>query len=518
MATRWIFGSQLNHQLPIIKEADKEHDVFLFVEAQSRSTWQSYHKQKLVLIFSAMRHFAQELQDKGYTVDYQEAESFQEAWDTHHNTYSSDTVYITTQTDYRMRVALEKWQSRLPKDITVTYLLDTPLFLLSYEEALKSLDGDGPWMMDPFYRTMRKRFSVLVEDNKPVGGKWSFDSDNRKPPKKGTTFIEARSFRPDEVTRKVIQKVKSEFSSNPGSLNNFRWPVNRKEALAALNQFIEDRLPTFGTYQDAMLMEEPFMSHALLSSSINIGLLSSQEVIEKAEQAYLDENVPLHAAEGFIRQILGWREYMRAVYIRTMPDYRSVNALGHSVDLPSFFWDAKSKMNCIHQSIQPVVNYGYNHHIQRLMVLGNFANLFGISPQQTADWFNELYIDAYDWVVLPNVLGMALYADGGLLSTKPYIASGNYINKMSDYCSSCVFHVKHQLEEDACPFNALYWNFIDRHEERLTSNHRMGFILKQWQKREEIDKEAIRKKAASLKAQLASGAFHLDTDTTSYSK
>lgn len=517
MATRWIFGSHLSHDLPIVKEADKETDVFLFVEAHSRSTWQNYHKQKLVLVFSAMRHFAEELKNKGYTVDYREAESFQEAWEKHAKQFSPKDVYMTEQTDYRMRVALSKWSASVEKDVNVHILSDNPLFLLPYNDAKDVLSGNGPWMMDPFYRMMRKKFSVLVEDNKPVGGKWSFDSENRKPPKSGVTFEKARDFRPDPITKAVISKVQQTYGENPGSLETFRWPVTRKEALAALNQFIGMRLPTFGTYQDAMLTEDVFMSHSLLSSSINIGLLTPLEVIEKAEQAYHDEKAPLHAVEGFIRQILGWREYMRAVYIRMMPEYRSVNTFDHKVDLPPFFWDAKSSMNCMQQSIQPVVDYGYNHHIQRLMVLGNFANLFGISPQQTADWFNELYIDAYDWVVLPNVLGMALYADGGRLSTKPYIASGNYINKMSDYCKGCKFHVKHQLEDDACPFNALYWNFVDCHEERLASNHRMGFMMKQWEKRAEEDKDAIRKKAASLKAQLASGAFHLDNKTTSYS-
>lgn len=517
MATRWVTGSQLNHQLALIKEADKENDVFLFVEAHSRSTWQNYHKQKLVLIFSAMRHFAQELRDKGFHVDYREAESFQQAWQDHVDAHHPSVVYMTEHTDHRMRVAFDNWRQSLPDNLQVHFLSDDPLFLLPYNEAKEALSGEGPWMMDPFYRQMRKQFHILLEDGKPVGGKWSYDAENRKPPKKGLTFNKARAFRPDAITQEVIDKVHETYADNPGSLTSFRWPVTRSEALDALRQFISERLPTFGTYQDAMLTDEPFMSHALLSSSINIGLLSPQEVIDRAEQAYHDGDVPLAAAEGFIRQILGWREYMRAVYIRTMPGYRKVNNFHHQVDLPSFFWDAETNMNCMHQSLQPVVDHGYNHHIQRLMVLGNFANLFGISPQQTADWFNEMYIDAYDWVVLPNVLGMALYADGGTLSTKPYIASGNYIHKMSDYCESCVYKVKNQLEEDACPFNALYWNFIDRHEKRLAGNHRMSFMLKQWAKREDDQKDAIRSKAASLKAQLAHGHFHTNDKDTSYS-
>ncbi|WP_227396217.1 cryptochrome/photolyase family protein [Jeotgalibacillus aurantiacus] len=507
MATRWIFGSQLNHQLPIVKDADQDKDVFLFVEAHSRSTWQSYHKQKLVLIFSAMRHFAEELKEKGYTVDYREADSFQDAWENHRNEYKPDQIYYTAHTDYRMKKAMEKWQDSLPENIEVTVLSDQPLFLLTAEEAQQELKGDGPWKMDPFYRKLRKRYSVLVEDDKPVGGKWSFDQDNRKSAKSGTSFPKEKSFRPDDITKEVMKKVAELFGDTPGDLEPFRWPVTRKEALQALNHFCKERLETFGTYQDAMLIDNPYMSHSLLSSSINIGLITPLEVIQKVEDAKTN-GAPLNSVEGFIRQILGWREYIRAVYLKTMPEYKKVNELNHQVDLPSFFWDGQSNMTCMEQSLKPVVASGYNHHIQRLMVLGNFANLFGISPQQTADWFNEMYIDAYDWVVLPNVLGMALYADGGKLSTKPYVSSGKYIHKMSNYCTSCPYNVNHQLEEDACPFNALYWNFLDRHAEKLSRNPRMGLIYSQWSKKEESQKTAIRKKAAALKQELANGRFH----------
>lgn len=509
LATRWIFGNQLSMALPVVKEASKEEDVFLFVEATSRSKWRAYHKQKLVLIFSAMRHFADALRDKGYTVDYREADSFQDAWDAHVKEFKSERVYLTETTDYPMKAVLKKWASGLDDSVEITYLSDTPMFLLGQDEAVELLSGDGPWKMDTFYRTLRKKFDVLMKDGKPIGGKWSFDADNRKPAKSGMTFAKARTFRPDEVTKKAMQKVEDEFGDHPGSLESFEWPVTRKEALAALNQFVEERLETFGTYQDAMLTDNPFMSHSLLSSAINIGLLTPLEVIQRVEAALEEQDAPLNAVEGFIRQILGWREYMRAVYLKTMPEYKDSNVLKHTADLPSFFWDANTSLKCVEQSLRPVVDTGYGHHIQRLMVLGNFANLFGISPQQTSDWFNEMYIDAYDWVVLPNVLGMALYADGGLLSTKPYVSSGKYIHKMSDYCKSCPYNVQHQLEDDACPFNALYWDFIARHEERLGDNHRMSMMYRQWNKRGEEDKEAIRKKARSLKQQLSKEVFHV---------
>jgi len=244
-----------------------------------------------------------------------------------------------------------------------------------------------------------------------------------------------------------------------------------------------------------------------LSAVINLGLLTPEEVIRQVEAALEEQDAPLNAVEGFIRQILGWREYMRAVYLAEMPDYASVNVLRHEADLPDFFWTGKTNMNCVAESLRPVVEHAHNHHIQRLMVLGNFANLFAISPQQTADWFNEMYIDAYDWIVLPNVLGMALHADGGTLSTKPYIASANYIHKMSDYCKGCPFHQKDMLGEDACPFNALYWDFIDRHEKRFADNPRMSMMYRQWGKRDADSKRDIRKKAKALRKQLQDGAF-----------
>ncbi|MGX8236768.1 cryptochrome/photolyase family protein [Exiguobacterium undae] len=507
MATRWIFGNQLNHTLPLLQEADLKHDVILMVEATSRSTWKTYHKQKLVLIFSAMRHFADELRDKGFTVDYREADSFDDAWKEHQQQYKPTHLLYTAITDHPMRRVMERFQNNLPKTITVDVRSDVPLFLLTQDEAVALL-GDKPWKMDRFYRQLRKDRRLLMSGNKPLGGKWSFDADNRKPAKHGVDFKAPIRFRPDQITRDVIHKVETTFADHPGQLDAFHWPVTRAEAQRALARFIEERLETFGTYQDAMLTGEDTLSHSLLSSSINIGLLSPDEVIKAAAAALEEQEAPLNAVEGFIRQILGWREYMRAVYLSEMPGYEQVNVLKHDRDLPDFFWDGQTTMTCVAESLRPVIETAHNHHIQRLMVLGNFANLFEISPQQTADWFNEMYIDAYDWVVLPNVLGMALHADGGLLSTKPYIASANYIHKMSDYCGNCLFNQKDALGDNACPFNALYWDFIARHEERFSGNQRMSMMYRQWAKRDQADQQAIRKKATALKKQLADGQFH----------
>jgi len=485
MRSFWILGNQLSHELAMLKDV-KEDDVIVMIEATSRATWRPYHKQKLVLIFSAMRHFAEELRDKGYTVDYHEADSFQEAWDNHVKQYNPDEIHVTAVTDEPMAKKLKQFGKK-HKLIEHT---DVPLFYLSKEEATETL-GNEPWRMDRFYRHMRKRFDVLLEEGKPRGGKWSFDADNRKPPKEGLSFPSAVHFRPDSITKDVIEKVESTFSEHPGEVTPFHWPVTHTEARRALKRFVEERLETFGPYQDAMMTDEPEMSHSLLSAAINIGLLTPREVVDAACQA----DAPLSSIEGFVRQILGWREYMRAVYLSVMPGYEDVNTFKHERDLPSFFWDAKTELNCLHQSLKPVVAHAHNHHIQRLMVLGNYATLFEINPNQTSDWFNEMYIDAYDWVVLPNVLGMALHADGGKLATKPYVASGKYIDRMSDYCRDCPYNPKHTTEDDACPFNALYWRFIDRHEERFSKNQRMKMMVRNWQGRDDDVKADILAKA-----------------------
>ncbi|MCC5891186.1 cryptochrome/photolyase family protein [Exiguobacterium sp.] len=485
MRSFWIFGNQLSHELEML-EYVKDDDVIVMIEATSRAMWRTYHKQKLVLIFSAMRHFAGELRDKGYTVDYHEADSFQDAWDDHFTRYEPKEIHYTAVTD----AAMEKKLQQFGKTHKLVEHSDVPLFYLTKEESVDTL-GNAPWRMDRFYRHMRKRFDVLLEDGKPRGGKWSFDADNREPPKAGLTFAPPIYFRPDDITKDVIEKVERDFADNPGDITPFVWQVTHAEAHRALDRFIEARLETFGPYQDAMLSDNQDMSHSLLSAAINTGLLTPREVVEAACAA----DAPLASIEGFVRQIFGWREYMRAVYVASMPGYESVNTFKHERDLPDYFWDAKTDMHCVHQSVKPVIERAHNHHIQRLMVLGNFATLFEVSPQQTSDWFNEMYIDAYDWVVLPNVLGMALHADGGKLATKPYIASGKYIDRMSDYCKGCTYNPKHTTEEDACPFNALYWNFIDKHEERFADNQRMKMMLRNWQGRDDDVKADILAKA-----------------------
>ncbi|GEM01374.1 deoxyribodipyrimidine photolyase-related protein [Halolactibacillus halophilus] len=495
MKTLWLFGNQLSTSLKGLSQINQTTDQVLLIEAKSRAVWKDYHKKKLVLIFSAMRHFARELRALGYQVDYREVDSFQEGWDAHVKDYQPAEVILHLPTDQSMRQLLRKWKARQEEQGRHVTTLEASLFITKEADWEVLLPGNKAWKLDNVYRHLRKKFSILMDGNQPIGGKWSYDSENRKPPKKGLQFVEPLLFLPDEQTRAVIAKVDQTFPMNPGTTQNFTLPVTRKQAQEAAEHFIQMRLATFGDYQDAMIEGDPYMSHSLISSALNIGLLDPLEMIHQAEQAYHDGLAPLAAVEGFIRQILGWREYVRGVYLLKMPEYKDVNFLKHKRPLPRLYWDGETKMNCLHQTVTEVIEYGYSHHIQRLMVLGNFANLAQINPQDVSEWFNTMYTDAHDWVVLPNVLGMALYADGGLMSTKPYVSSGQYINKMSNYCKGCYFNVKEKTGERACPFNSLYWDYLMVHEDVLASNPRMKMMYRLLEKKSAEEKAELKNQA-----------------------
>ena len=505
MKTLWLFGNQLSLSLEGFSDIDKDKDKILLIEAKSRATWKDYHKKKLVLIFSAMRHFRDELIALGYQVDYRQVASFQAGWDEHVEAYHPSEVIVHLPSDWSMRELLRKWKDEQITQKREVTIREESLFLIKEADWEKLLPDNKAWRQDTVYRKLRKQFSVLMEDNEPLGGKWSYDSENRKPPKNGLTFVEPLLFSPDEQTKEVIAEVDEVFSGNPGTTANFHLPVTREEANQAWEHFMEHRLATFGDYQDAMLEGEPYMSHSLISSGLNIGLLDPLTLIRDAEKM-LDEGLaPLAATEGFIRQVLGWREYMRGVYLRKMPEYQDVNFFKHNRKLPSLYWDGDTKMNCLHQTVTELIDNGYNHHIQRLMVLGNFANLAQINPQEVSAWFNTMYTDAHDWVVLPNVLGMGLYADGGLMSTKPYISSGQYVNKMSNYCKGCYFNVKEKTGERACPYNALYWHHLMTHEEKLADNPRMKMMYRLLGKKSAEEREELRAQAEKNLALLDNG-------------
>ncbi|PRO66642.1 cryptochrome/photolyase family protein [Alkalicoccus urumqiensis] len=487
MATLWLLGHQCSLRQPWFEELDKENDEVLLIENWNEKDWKGYHKQKLVLVFSIMRHFKKELEDAGYTVDYRKSTDVAEELEAHINEKQPDTVLVHQPSEEGMCRFIDTWRKKTTASVRIA---EEGGFLMDRKEWKNLLPENENWQMDKLYRRFRKDFRVLLTKNgKPVGGKWSYDADNRKKPKKGTTFPEPAWESPDNITRSVIEEVEDGFSKLYGSTEHFAYPVTKKGAEKLLDHFMEHRLHTFGDYQDAMLPGEPFVSHSMLSAAINFSLLDPLDVIRRAEEAYQDEAAPLNAVEGFIRQILGWREYIRGVYLRSMPEYERVNELGHERDLPAFFWTAETNMHCMQDTVQSVVDHAYSHHIQRLMVLGNFATTAGIEPKQVSDWFNEMYIDALDWVVLPNVLGMALYADGGKMSTKPYVSSGNYIQKMSHYCRDCAYSVNEKYGENACPFHPLYWDFLERHEERFRDNPRMKVIYKHLDNRSSEDEK-----------------------------
>ena len=383
-------------------------------------------------------------------------------------------------------------------------IVPTAQFLLARADFRAWASGQKRLLMENHYRRMRQRFQFLMDENaEPVGGAWNFDPENRATyhswkragtPSTNTPVAE----QPDQTTRDVIAMVAQEFPENPGSADAFWLPVDRKGALRSLQSFIEKRLPNFGIYEDMMAEGEPYLFHSVLSPLLNLGLLTPRECVEAAIDAYERGAAPLNSVEGFVRQIIGWREFVNGVYWFRGPEYKQLNSLGAARPLPAWFYTAQTEMNCLHQVLKQNLELGWNHHIQRLMVLGNFFLIAGINPQEALRWFNEMYVDAYDWVMAANVIGMSLYADGGYMATKPYAATSNYIRKMSNYCQGCRFDPDQKTGPDACPFNYLYWRFIDEHAEQFGRNPRMRTIANAWLARSDASKEDVRGSARNF--------------------
>jgi len=477
----WILGDQLiaNHPILAALEANKKDVIIILIESLNHIKKRTYHQQKLIFIWSAMRHYAEELRINNWQVDYQIVEDFDEGLSQTIQKYSLTEIRTITPCD---RTFLQSIKN-LKLDCEVK-LYPNPNFLWQPEEFKQWADKRKRLILEDFYRESRKRWQILLtENNQPVGGKWNLDKENRKPPKNNLSPPQPLVFTPDNITKKVIEKVNKLDIKTYGNSDKFNWAVTRKDALKVLDNFINHRLEKFGTYQDAMITNQEFMWHSLISPYLNVGLLQPLEVIKTVEKAYYEKSSPLNSVEGFIRQILGWREYMYGIYHYVKEDYFQANWFNHQHPLPSFFWDSKqAKMNCLKQVLKQTENTGYAHHIQRLMIISNYALIKGISPQEIENWFHSAYIDAYDWVMQTNVLGMGQFADGGLLASKPYASSANYINKMSDYCSNCSYNPKEKTTENACPFNYLYWDFLARHEEKLRSQGRMNLVLKHLEK------------------------------------
>ncbi|UTW44340.1 cryptochrome/photolyase family protein [bacterium SCSIO 12696] len=492
---RLILGDQLSETISSLYGCNPAEDIVLMCEVAQEAQYVKHHKKKIAFLFSAMRHFAAELIEKGYPVHYVKLDdtentgSLQSEVIRFSNNKKMSSVIVTYPGEYRVLENIKTWQQHL--SIPVEVRPDT--------RFMCSLSGFARWAadrkqlrMEYFYREMRKQYNILMDGDKPVGGKWNYDASNRKPPTSKLDIPPPYKTDVDDISKDVLALVAKQFPDHFGNLEPFHYAVTRKQALHVLASFIELRLGKFGDYQDAMLEGEPWMYHSHISLYLNCGLLLPAECVQAAEAAFHQGKAPLNAVEGFVRQIIGWREYVRGIYWLKMPDYREQNFFNAERDLPDFYWTADTPMNCLRQCVSETRDNAYAHHIQRLMVLGNFALLAGIDPKQVNEWFLVVYADAYEWVELPNVSGMVLFADGGFLASKPYAAGGSYINKMSDYCKNCSYKVSQKNGPDACPFNYLYWDFLARHRDRLSSNHRLGMIYKTYDRMGEAKAEQVR--------------------------
>ena len=474
---RVILWDQLSHDVSALKELDIHNDIVLMCELRSECTDVKHHQKKLVFLLSAMRHFAKELEVKKVKVHYVTLDNPDNTHtliteiERHIVLLQPDSVCITWPGEYRVLSDLRALQKKTKIEI----LADDRFLATTVEFDAWAADRSNV-RMEFFYREMRKKYNILMSNGKPEGGKWNYDAENRSFPKKDISIPKTYTSEVDTITSRVIELVKENFSEHFGQIEPFHFAVTRNDALKALALFIKKRLPLFGDYQDVMMIDEPWMFHSHISFYINAGLLMPRECISAAEKAYHRGEVSLNSAEGFIRQILGWREFIRGIYWLKMPDYKSENYFNASLPLPDFYWSADTKMNCIKQCVTETSENAYAHHIQRLMVLGNFALLAGIDPQDVNEWYLLVYADAHEWVELPNVTGMILFADGGYLASKPYAASGAYINKMSNYCKDCHYKVKIKNGDEACPFNYLYWNFLLKHHKLLKGNQRLRMI------------------------------------------
>jgi len=491
---RLILGDQLSKSVSALQGYGSDEDIVLMCEVWDEATYVKHHKKKLVFLFSAMRHFANELKESGYKVVYTKLNdkkntgSLKSELKRVLEEHDIDQIIVTHPGEYRVLIDMNQWEDDLGVPVEIR---PDDRFLCAPEEFASWAEDRKQVRMEYFYREMRKKYSILMNGDDPIGGKWNYDADNRKPPISGLTIPKPYSEDIDSITREVSELVSTRFSEHFGDMEPFFFAVTRDQALSALKLFIDERLCNFGDYQDAMIEGEPWMYHSHISFYLNCGLLLPMECVEAAEEAYLQDRSPLNATEGFIRQIIGWREYMRGVYWLKMPEYAEENFFEASRDLPDLYWTGNTKMNCLHQCVVETKENAYAHHIQRLMVLGNFTLLTGISPKQVNEWFLTVYADAYEWVELPNVSGMVLFADGGYLASKPYAAGGAYINKMSNYCKNCTYKVSKKEGPKACPFNYLYWDFLARNRKKLQSNYRVSMMYKTYDRMDDDKKLTI---------------------------
>jgi deoxyribodipyrimidine photolyase-related protein len=492
-ALRILLGDQLSHSISSLSDIDRKNDVVLMVEAHVEATRVPCHPKKIGFVFSAMRNFSEELVKLGFTVRY-----FKYRDPDNRGSIPKQVEFLLTEMPFERVVVTEPGEWRLlnalrrrltPKNIPLVVKEDDR-FLCSHAEFETWAEGRKQLRMEHFYRYMRRQMNVLIEDGQPVGGKWNFDQQNRLSLPQDVCAPAPTTFQPDETTREVLELVELEFGHHFGELHPFNLGVTRPEALQVLNEFVEFRLAEFGGYQDAMRQGDPWLFHSHISLYMNIGLLDPREVVEAALQAYQEE-APLNSVEGFVRQIIGWREFVRGVYWLGMPEYEHVNFFNAKRPLPAALWGEHIDLNCVKQCVDDTRKNAYSHHIQRLMVLGNFLLLTGVDPKDVNEWYLSVYADAYEWVEMPNVNGMAIFSDGGQIASKPYAASGAYINRMSDYCGSCRYSVTEKHGPKACPFNYLYWNFFLTHKNKLKGNQRLSMVYRNIERMDSKKRQTI---------------------------
>ena len=503
---RLVLGDQLTRDLSSLQDIDPARDVILMVEVADEARYVPHHKQKIAYLLSAMRHFAEGLRAEGLRVDYVQMDdpanshSFSGELARAVARHAPASVIVTEPGEWRVWDMMQGWAAALGCPVEIR---DDDRFFCTRADFAALATARKTGRMEFFYREMRRRSGILMRESGPEGGAWNFDAENRKSLPRGLRPPPRARFAPDAITREVMAMVAARFGNNFGDLEPFGWAVTRPDALQALDHFITDCLPTFGDYQDAMKAGEDFLYHSLISPYLNAGLLTAREVCARAETAFHAGDAPINAVEGFIRQILGWREFVRGIYWAEMPGYALSNHLNATRDLPGLYWTGETPMHCMADCIGTTRRHAYAHHIQRLMVTGNFALLAGVEPAQIEEWYLAVYADAYEWVELPNVHGMVMHADGGRLGSKPYAASGAYIDRMSDYCKDCAFDVKVKLGPKACPFNYLYWNFLIENQATLSPNPRMSLPYRTLSKMPLEQRADITRSSAAFLAGLA---------------
>ncbi len=510
--TLWfVLGDQLDPRFPTLRRLlDRQRDAVLMAEVEAESRHVASHKQRTVLFLSAMRHFARRLRTRRVRLRYVTLDDAE-------NTHSLDgelsravaelqpeRLAIVRPGEWRVLQALQGVAARhaLPLDVH-----EDPHFLTTPAEFSAWAEGRRELVMEHFYRMMRRKLGLLLDaDGQPEGGVWNLDAENRKPFRGSRAELPPRvRHEPDGITQAVVALVARRLGDLPGALDRFNWPVTREQALAELRDFVQRRLAYFGDYQDAMVTDAPWMFHSLLSPAMNLKLIDPREIVQLAIEGWQQGMAPLNAVEGFVRQVIGWREFIRGVYWHEGPAYGARNALAHRRTLPTLYWTGDTEMRCLRESVGEVMRHGFGHHIQRLMVTGNFAMMAGVNPREVSDWYLGMYVDAVDWVTLPNTLGMSQHADGGVVGTKPYAASGRYISRMSDYCRGCRFDPGLRTGDAACPFTTFYWDFLIRHRAAFAANRRMALPLKHVAAMSEDERRAIAAHADAVRERLGMG-------------